>query len=241
MTKALLLAAGKSTRIASEAGSLPKPLIEVDGVPILVHNLRLLAAHGVREVWINVHYEAERIQQAVGDGRQWGIVVNYSMEKEILGTAGAVKNLSSALESEPFLVLYGDNYTNCNLTGLLAAHRRNNSVATIVLLDFMKSVNSGIAGGRVAVDTKGNILRFSEGESTRQEIPKLVNAGIYAFEPDILKFIPKEFSDFGKDVFPSLLKDRIKLSTYIMDGFCLAVDTPEALAKTREVLSKKGP
>ena len=89
MRKALLLAAGLSSRIREVAGDLPKPLMPFAGAPVLAHNLRWLAGGGVREVWINLHYGAEQIRTAIGDGECFGLRTHYVHEPQLLGTAGA--------------------------------------------------------------------------------------------------------------------------------------------------------
>ena len=100
---AVLLAAGKSTRIATVAEGVPKPLLPVQGEPILVRNVRWLAAGGVRDIWVNLHYRGDLIRSVLGDGSIWGVQVHYSEEPTILGTAGAVRRLLSSL-GETFLV-----------------------------------------------------------------------------------------------------------------------------------------
>lgn len=236
MTKALVLAAGKSTRISAVAQGRPKPLLEVGGAPVLGHNLALLARHGVTDVWINLHHEPQAIHAAVGDGAQWGVSVSYSHEDPILGTAGAVRKLARDLGAGTFLVLYGDNFTNCDLTALLAYHRAAAAVATIAVFDATTAGHSGIAGGTVQVDSGGRVERFVEGPEAIQ-VSRLVNAGIYALEPSVLDSIPDGFSDFGKDIFPRLLAGHQPVSAFVMNGFCLALDTPESYERARRIYS----
>src|SRR2546426_356802 len=106
--EAMLLAAGLSSRIASVGEGVPKPLLEVRGEPILVRNIRWLAAAGVRDVWINLHYRGDLIRSALRDGSPWGVRVHYSDEATILGTAGGVRKVLHLLP-ETFVVVYGDN------------------------------------------------------------------------------------------------------------------------------------
>lgn len=237
--KALILAAGKSTRIASSVPSKPKPLIEVDGKPVLIHNLELLKKHGIVDVWINLHYEPDQIRAAVGDGSRWGVSVRYSEEKDILGTAGAVKKLDHELDGAPFWVLYGDNYTDCDLGQMAAFHAKAQSDATIAAFDFDRNPNSRIAGGKMECGADGRVRQFLEGEKADSSASRLVNAGIYLLEPSLLDQFPSGFSDFGKDLFPALLKKQKKIYAYTMSGFCFAIDTPEAMQKTREFLPQR--
>ena len=233
--KALVLAAGKSTRISKEAADLPKPLLRLRSLPVLVHNLELVKKHGIEEVWINLHYKPEMIKSEVGDGRKWGIHVKYSEENELLGTAGALKNLENEFKDETFLVLYGDNFTNCDLTLLVREHKKSRPAGTVAVFDRDKNVNSGIAGGRVEIRGDKTIEKFTEGNGPANS--NWINAGIYAFEPGVFSHISSGFSDFGRDVFPSLLKKGLVLKAYEMNGFCLALDTPESYETAQRLAS----
>ena len=227
--KALILAAGKSTRIAQTAGGIPKPLLPIKGEPVLVHNLKLLKKHGVKEAWINLHFMADAVRECVGDGSRWGVAVRYWHEREILGTAGALKNLEREFKDGAHYVVYGDNYTDCDLTEIMEQHKKKDAAATVAVFDPAKNPNSGIAGGKIKVGTEGSIEEFNEGGKDGN----WVNAGIYALEPSVMDIIPKGFSDFGKDVFPALLKNKKKIQAYPIKGFCFAVDTPESYERAQ--------
>lgn len=231
--KALVLAAGKSTRIRAAAGDTPKPLIEVAGQTVLERNLRMLAGVGVQEAWVNLHYEGEQIQKRIGDGRRLGLDVKYSHEPEILGTAGAAKKLEREFRQGTFFIVYGDNLISLNWTEFAEAHSRSDSLVTIAVFDFGRVPNTGLAGGRVVLDGAHRVERFVEGG---ENVSPYVNAGVYLVEPSVLSALPSGFSDFGKDVFPKLISDGGRLMAYPIDGYCLAIDTPEALAKAAEMM-----
>ena len=229
--KALVLAAGKGARIARTAKGVPKPLLEIAGKPVLVHNLLLLARHGVRKVWINLHEKPEKIRKKIGDGRRWGVRVSYSHEPALLGTAGAARRLLRDLGPGSFFVLYGDNYTDCDLSELAGFHRARRPAVTVAAFDPKRNPNSGIAGGRMIVGRHGRVRRFVEGSPLQGG---WVNAGVYAVDPKALKDRPEGFSDFGHDVFPDLLRKGKKIYAYRMKGFCLALDTPAAYRAARK-------
>ncbi|MBV9735998.1 MAG: nucleotidyltransferase family protein [Acidisphaera sp.] len=238
MPPALVLAAGLGTRIRAVAGDLPKPLIPFGGQPILAHNLRWLAAGGVRDVWINLHYNARRITELVGDGAGFGLRIRTLFEPELLGTAGALANLATqAPEAVPgaVLVVYGDNLLRFDLAALLAAHRRRDAAATIALFDRDSHVHTGIAGGRVETGADGRVLAFREGGAPIAG-RDLVNAGVYVVEPAVRRLIvPRNGGpavDFGRDVFPAMLREGLPLFGHVIEdeGFCLGLDTPESHA-----------
>jgi len=109
--KAVLLAAGKGTRLRPLTDEMPKVMIPIGGKPILEHHVEHLAGAGIGEIFINLHHLPERITSHFGNGQKWGVRIRYSFEPEILGTAGAVKKLESELRGSPFLVVYGDNFS----------------------------------------------------------------------------------------------------------------------------------
>lgn len=232
--RALLLAAGKSTRIHPVTQGLPKPLLEVEGEAIISRNLRWLAAEGLRELFVNLHYRPEDIRAFVGDGSRFGLQVRYSEEPEILGTAGAVKKLE-AHWTEPFLVIYGDNLLRTDLAALAAEHRRSEALATIALFDRTRHPHTGIAGGRVRLGEDQRIADFVEGAS--DDVSPLVNAGVYVLSPEILAMIPPAtFYDFGKDVFPRALAEGRRLQGAFVTDYCLGIDTPESFERAKELI-----
>ncbi len=230
MDKALLLAAGLGSRIRSVAGDLPKPLMPFAGAPVLAHNLRWLAQGGVREVWINLHYGADQIRAAIGDGEREGLSIHYVYEPALLGTAGALANIADVV-TEPMLVVYGDSLVRCDLVALEDAHRSSGAEATVALFDRDRHPHTGIAGGRVRIDSAGQITAFVEGAGSASG---LVNAGVYAIQPSILDLIPREqLVDFGRDVFPAMLGGGRLLQGWVMEdaAYCLGLDTPESHAE----------
>jgi len=237
MPKALVLAAGKSTRIEPLSGGRPKPLLPIGGDAILAHNLRWLASEGVADIFINLHHRPGEIRDFVGDGSRFGVSVSYSHEPEIRGTAGAAKQIGDAFGGR-FLVIYGDNLLKTDLAALIAVHEAAGAVATVAVFDRDIHPHTGIAGGRVAVDGPGRITEFAEGAG--DAVSTLVNAGVYVLEPQVLDTIPPQtFFDFGKDVFPALLAAGHPVFAHSITGFCLGLDTPETFA-TAENLIQSG-
>ncbi len=232
--KALVLAAGKSTRIASISKGLPKPLIEVHGKSVLKRNLTWLAQFGFRDIWINLHYRAEDIINHLGQGDDLGLNIQYAFEPEILGTAGAVKHLQEEWK-ETFLVVYGDNLFQFSLDTFISFHQSQKTPLSIGVFDRSKHLHTGIAGGRVVL--KGSYVQgFIEGGN--QAISNYVNAGVYLLEPKILEIIPEEtFFDFGNDLFPKCIHNDIKISGHIIEGYCLGIDTPESYQNALTIIN----
>ncbi len=236
--KAMVLAAGKGSRLGDMSEKLPKPMVEVAGQPVLDHNLRWLAGAGVTEVVINLHHLGDVIRDHVGDGSQYGLAVQYSFEESLLGTAGALSPVRDVFADEPFLVVYGDNLFDFDLEKMIVDHRQNLGVATIALFTTDGHEHTGIAGGRVEIDKSGRVLRFVEGSLAPELVH--VNAACYVVNPELLSWIPDgEFCDFGKDVWPRALGESRILSGHVILGRCLGIDTPEALARAHELFEHR--
>jgi len=233
---AIVLAAGKSTRIASVAAGRPKPLLEICGEAVLLRNLRWLAESGIEQVWINLHYRAEAIRECVGDGKRVGLQVRYSYEPEILGTAGGVRQIASGW-NDTFLVVYGDSLVRTDLSAMQRAHRPGVSPITIGIFDRSRHPNTAIAGGTVNLGPDNRVTAFTEGGNAG--LSPLVNAGIYLLEPPILSKVPAgEFYDFGRQLFPELLAAGVQIHAQLIDGYCLGIDTPQAYRRTLELIDE---
>jgi mannose-1-phosphate guanylyltransferase len=225
---AFVLAAGFGSRIARD--DVPKPLLRFRGRGLIEWNLLWLAAHGVRDAWVNLHHRGSEIRAALGSGEAYGLRLHYSEEEEILGTAGGWKRVSGRI-AEPAFIIYGDNLMRFDLGALAAVHAAGRAACTVALYDAHRHVNTGIAGGHAELSADGTIVAFREG----QPVPGgawLVNAGAYAIEPAAAEWIGEGFQDFGRDVFPALA-GAAQLRGHVMEdsGFCLGLDTPECFAR----------
>ncbi len=214
--RVMIMAAGKGTRLRPLTELLPKPMVPVVNRPALYHILRLLHRHGLREAVINLHHMPEAITDYLGDGSWMDMQISYSFEPELLGTAGGVKNNAAFLGDDTFLVVSGDALTDIDLTGLVAAHRRRRSIATLAV----KEVSDPSLYGVVVADDDDRVVGFQEKPPLEEARSRMCNCGIYVFEPEILSHIlPGQFDDFGRRVFPDLLKQRIPFHIESVAGY----------------------
>jgi mannose-1-phosphate guanylyltransferase len=233
----MLLAAGEGRRLGSTTLDRPKPMLEIAGRPILDHNIRFLARHGIRDLIVNLHHCPETITQYFGDGAARGVRISYSYEPALLGTAGAVKNVSQHFD-ETFVVMYGDNLTTCDLSRFIDFHRRKSGVATVALFHREDATASGIA----ELDGGDRIVRFLEKPRADEVFSRWVNAGILIMEPAVLDFIPNGCaSDFGRDVLPAVLAAGQPIYGYRMTEELWWVDSPEDLERTRRSFEASAP
>jgi NDP-sugar pyrophosphorylase family protein len=228
--KAFLLAAGKGIRLKPLTDRIPKVMIPIAGKPILEYHVEQLAASGIREIFINLHHLPEKIKGFFQDGRKWGVHIKYSYEPEILGTAGAVKRLKKSLAREPFLVIYGDNYTQLDYADFIAHAERKNGIGTVAVFEKKDVRECGI----VEIGPGQRILRFLEKPKPEDVFSHWVNAGIYYFQPAVFEFIGSDYSDFGFEVLPYLLQQGERLFAYKLKTAVWAVDSRDLLDQLRK-------
>jgi NDP-sugar pyrophosphorylase family protein len=183
----------------------------------------------VREFVVNLHHRPEVVTDFLGDGSRYGIHVQYSLERELLGTAGAALAAARMLLPGPFVVVYADNLISCDLTRLLHAHDAAHAIVTMAAF-FRDDVSTS---GAVTLDEGDRVVSFVE--KAGHSIPGWVNAGLLSCEEKLLDFIPPTGAvDFGHDVFPALLRSGQKVQGYRMGPpeALRWIDTPEDLART---------
>jgi mannose-1-phosphate guanylyltransferase len=202
----MLLAAGFGTRLRPLTYEVPKPMVPVLGRPVMEHILQLLARHRFDDVIANVHYLPEQIERRFGDGSAWGVKLTYSLEQELLGTAGGARNVREHFGNETFLIISGDALTDIDLTALWEAHRQKGGIATLSL----KRVDDPSQIGVVILGEDDRIQGFQEKPDPAEALSNVGNCGIYVMEPEIFDYFPdRPFVDWAQDVFPALLEQDV--------------------------------
>ncbi len=214
--KAMILAAGKGTRVRPLTYDLPKPMIPILGKPVLEYLVEYLARHGVREIMINVSYLHEKIEQYFGDGRRFGVQIGYSFEGTMVdgivvpqpvGSAGGLRKIQdfSGFFDETTLVLCGDAVIDLDLGSALLEHRRSGAQATLIVKEVRPEQVSDY--GIVVSDGNGRITSFQEKPAPAEALSRWASTGIYLFEPSVLDLIPSNKSfDIGSELFPLLVE-----------------------------------
>jgi NDP-sugar pyrophosphorylase family protein len=200
----MILAGGLSTRLYPLTKTVPKPLVPVLGEPNIAHVMRYLRSHGITAIATNVFYFSDDVHRALGDGSRWGVRLEYLNESALSGSAGAVKQMQSFLDSDPFVVIGCDDLTDLDLGAVVAFHHSRSAIATIGLVERDDVAEYGV----VVLDERAKIVGFQEKPAPGTERSRLVNTGVYVFSPAIFERIPPgEVYDFGKQVFPKLQQD----------------------------------
>jgi mannose-1-phosphate guanylyltransferase len=217
--KAMILAAGKGTRVRPLTYELPKPMIPILGKPVMAYLIEHLAKHQVNEVMVNVSYLHEKIQNYFGDGHRFGIAIGYSFEGDIsngmivpspVGSAGGMRKIQDfgGFFDETTIVICGDAIIDLDITAAVKEHRKKGALVSLVAKEVPMDKVSGY--GIVLTDDDGKITSFQEKPSQAEARSNLASTGIYIFEPAALDLIPTGSTfDIGSDLFPLLVEKNL--------------------------------
>lgn len=198
----LILAGGLGSRLGKMVTEVPKPLLLVGERPFLEYQILQLRRYNLTNIILCIGYLGEKIRQYFEKGDRWDVNINYSEEKESLGTGGAIKLAERLVKDDHFLVLNGDSYFNIDLGELIGFHKRERALATLALLEIKKPERYGL----VEIDKNYSIVDFKEkGQAAKSN---LINGGIYVFERAVFDFIPPGKSSLERDLFPGLIGKR---------------------------------
>ncbi len=226
--KAVVLAGGKGARLAPYTKILPKPLMPIDDMPILEVLLRQMKSSGVQDVILTVGHLSELLKAFFQDGRQWGLNIIYSYEEKPLGTAGPIA-LVSGLE-ETFLVTNGDVLTTLNLKDLIRFHKQQKAIATIASHQRQVHIDFGV----LRMNGDCTVIGYNE----KPNIDYVVSMGIYVFEPDVLRYIPKNhYLDFP-DLVLKLIAAGEKVLSFPFDGYWKDLGRPDDYEQAAEDFNK---
>jgi histidinol-phosphate phosphatase family protein len=228
MRQAVILAGGKGTRLRERLQGRPKPLVDLCGVPLLERQVLLLKRYHFDRILILVNHAADQIIDFCRQKAHWGLDIQCVDDGEPLGTAGAVLAAYDSLESE-FLVVYGDTMLNVDLDRFVRHfHARSEAAAALFLHPNDHPHDSDL----VELDTDGYVREFHPyPHDPAQYLPNLVNAALYCVKREALKpwLENDQLLDFGKHLFPAMLREGMRLSGYISPEYIKDVGTPSRL------------
>jgi len=224
--QAVILASGEGVKMRPFTYEIPKPLIPVNGRPLLEYTIDLLRQHEIKNIIITVSHLGDRIQEHFGDGSKFGVSIQYVHEEKPTGTGGALMSTQKYLDDAPFLMFYGDVLLDLDVTEFLQAHQNVKAATGTITLT---SVADPSAYG--AVKLRGTrVVEFSEKPPVSSDVSRLVFAGIAAFDQTVFDFLPQRRRgkiSLEKDIFPKLI-DEGRLYGYPFEGQWFDVSTPKA-------------
>jgi NDP-sugar pyrophosphorylase family protein len=227
--RAMVLAAGKGTRLAPLTNTLPKPLMSVGGRPLLEHILEFLRAGGIEDVVINLHHLGQRIEETIGDGSRLGVRVRYSWEREILDTGGGIKQAEKLLGDEPFVVCNGDSLLELPLADVVASHRASGAIATLAVRPTPDAARYGL----VEIDAQDRVRRIAGRPdlSIDEPLRGFMFPGLHVMEPEIFQWMDAGTA-FGvaRETYPRLLAAGRHINGFVTEARWINIDTPDALA-----------
>jgi len=237
MAVAILLVGGFGTRLMPLTKNTPKPMLTVAGVPVTEHQIAMAKAAGISEIVLATSYLSDVFIPYFGDGSKWGIKIKYAVEKEPLGTGGAIRNAAQLLDSnESVVILNGDVLSSHNLGEQIRQHEANDADVTLHLTE----VQDARAFGCVPTDSNGRVTAFLE--KMENPVTNQINAGCYVFNPRVVSTIPlNTVVSVERETFPELVASGAKVFGYVENAYWLDIGTPRALLKASiDIVQRNG-
>lgn len=224
--RVVIMAGGRGTRIAELFPNIPKPLIPVDGIPILEREIRSLASQGFKDLILTVGYLADKIIAYLGDGSQFGVKIDYFVEETPLGNAGALFQLKEKIGDEPFFLLNADAAFDVDFNRMLAFHQQHGGLVTLFTHPNSHPYDSGL----IIADQDGHVEKWLSKEDERpQWYNNRVNAGLHIIDPEVLELSLKNLDIDPTTGYP---KGKVDLDRLILKPLCgsgkmFCYDSPE--------------
>ena len=231
MAVGILLVGGFGTRLKPLTSESPKPMLPVAGLPVTEHQILAAQRAGIHTLVLATSYLSEVFTPYFGDGSKWGMKILYAVEKEPLGTGGAIRNAAemldrAALGDEPIVIFNGDVLSRHSIADQIAFHQLKKADVTLHLID----VEDARAFGCVPTDGEGRVTAFLE--KMENPVTNSINAGCYVFHPSVLDRIPLgEVVSIERETFPALVDSGRPVFGYKEQAYWLDVGTPAALFK----------
>jgi mannose-1-phosphate guanylyltransferase len=227
--KALVLAAGRGSRLGNITENLPKPLVEVKNKPVIDYLIRKLIDLNVSEIFINMHYKHELLEKFILESK-YKTKITLIYEPKLLGTAGTLKSLIDELSTEDFIVMHADNYFQDDLKILKQKHLATNSDYLITLGTFL--VLNPEKFGTFELTDDHDVIKFFEKQ--KDSPSKIANSAIYFMKPgikEVVNTLNEYENDISLHVIPKLLG---KIKAFELTGYFYDIGTPENLLLANE-------
>ncbi|MBK8988820.1 MAG: sugar transferase [Chloroflexi bacterium] len=205
--QAILLATGETDKLRPLTLTSPSPMLPIADRPVMLYPIELLARQGFKQIVVSLYHLAGNIEAYLGSGQRWGITLNYLLQRDAWGSAGALKWAQPSLTTT-FVALPADAIVDVDLTAVLAQHRQRQSKATAVV----HAVAADNAP-HFCLNDAGQVAAAAEGR-------QVYATGIWIFEPEVLQFIPPRTPfDIETQLVPALLAVAVPVDTYQMAGY----------------------
>lgn len=217
--KALFLAGGMGSRLKPLTNDLPKSMVPIMVKPLLERNILKLKECGIDEIIITTCYKAKKFEQYFGDGTKLGVKITYICEDIPLGTGGAIKNAESFFD-DTFIILNGDILSNINIQDMIKFHKEKAAAVTIAAVQVENPSDYGV----IEYNEDFYAKAFTEKPENLPVKANSINAGIYIFEPSVLKEIPdSEVVSIERETYPLLIKKGYPIAVYKSDEYWIEI------------------
>src|SRR4029450_9868080 len=213
--RAMVLSAGYGTRLWPLTEGRTKPAIPTLGKPLVGYVAEYLSQYGIGEIVVNLHHRPESVRKALDDGSAFGVKLHYVEEPVILGTSGGLDNAREFFLNETFIVVNGKIITDIDLSAALETHRKQNALATLVVMHNRKYERFSVVETR-----EGRVTNFNGMPgSSQSDMPPLMFTGIQILEPRIFEYIPAGvFSHSTTDVYPQAIARGERGAAHVAEG-----------------------
>ena len=225
--KVILLAGGFGTRLSEYTQTIPKPMVEVGGQPMLIHIMKQYAKYGFKDFYIALGYRGELIKKFFNKKFfDWNINLVETGENTMTG--GRLKRLKKYVGKTTFMMTYGDGISNVNLGKLIKFHKKNNKLVTLT------AVRPPARFG--AIKLKGNNVSYFKEKSKLDE--GWINGGFFVMEPEFLKFIKNDNTYLEREPLEAVTQKK-QLAAFRHEGFWQCMDTKRDKDNLNKILKRK--
>ena len=232
---AVIMAGGKGSRLLSITNDeIPKPMVPVDGKPLLEYQVEKLKSYGVKKIIMIVGHLGEKISGHFQDGKAFGVDIDYIFEKEPLGTAGAFYYLKDKIDAKDFLLIFGDVFFDLDFDRMEAFHFKNSALTTLLAHPNGHPYDSDL----IQMDDTGRVIGFDSKHNVRDYwYDNMVNAGMYILNKDLLDLVKEPVKiDFEKDILANQVKLGANIYAYHSPEYVKDVGTVDRINATVEEL-----
>lgn len=232
---AVIMAGGKGSRLRSITNDeIPKPMVPVDGKPLLEYQVEALKEYGIKKIIMIVGHLGEKIMDHFKDGKDFGVDIDYIVEKEPLGTAGAFYYLKDKTDAKDFLLIFGDVFFDIDFDRMEDFHFKNDALTTLLAHPNGHPYDSDL----IQTDDNGKVIGFDSKNNVRDYwYDNMVNAGMYIINRELLELVGEPVKiDFEKDILANQVKNGANIYAYHSPEYVKDVGTVDRINATVEEL-----
>ena len=232
---AVIMAGGKGSRLLSITNDeIPKPMVPVDGKPLLEYQVEKLKTYGIKKIVMIVGHLGEKIVDHFKDGKDFGVEIDYIFEKEPLGTAGAFYYLKDKIDAKDFMLVFGDIFFDMDFDRMEDFHFKNSALTTLLAHPNGHPYDSDL----IQTDDNGRVIGFDSKHNVRDYwYDNMVNAGMYIINKRLLDLVKEPVkTDFEKDILANQVKLGASIYAYHTPEYVKDVGTVDRINATVEEL-----